>query len=332
MGRVMSLGAGVVRHAPVHVVEAYQAQGVNGVLVVAGAPPARIQIAPQHRRLSLLVQVHGEARGPDLLDRANLAYELQHDAGEMWHRLDVTFDDNLGEVYPVLCAVADRVQHAGETFTDAVEAVLAGLGDILAGRGGLPHEKQVGLFGELAVLLSLAAHAAPSSAVAAWRGPHREEHDFGLPGADVEVKTTMSEHRRHWIGSATQLVPTPGRDLYLLSVQITAAGDGPGATLTDLVDAARALPVAPAGFVDAGLANAGWRARHADLYRSRWVLRTVPEFHLVDDGFPAVTPDRVHAAIPLPERIVDLNYRLNLDGLTVAQPLFPVTIPGVASP
>lgn len=329
---MMGMQPDVARHAPVQVVEDYQAQGVSGVLAVSGTPAARIEIAPQHRRLSLLVQVHGEARGPDLLDRANLAYELRHDAGDMWHRLDVTFDDNLGEVYPVLCAVADRVQLAGETFTDAVEAVLAGLGDILAGRGGLPHDKQVGLFGELAVLLSLAAHAEPAAAIAAWRGPDREEHDFGLPGSDVEVKTTMSEHRRHWIGTATQLVPTPGRDLYLLSVQITAAGNGPGATLTDLVEAARALPGTPAGIVDAGLANAGWRSRHADLYRSLWALRTVPEFHPVDDGFPALTPDRIHAAVPHSQRIVDLNYRVDLDGLAPAPPPFPVTIPGVASP
>jgi hypothetical protein len=319
--------AGGGRHAPAAIVEAYQSQGVNGVLVVGGTPAARIEIAPQHRRLSLLVQVSGEPRGPDLLDRANLAYDVVHDAGQMWHRLDVTFDDNLGEVYPVLCAVADRIQLGGESFTDAVEAVLAGLGDILAGRGGLPHEKQVGLFGELVVLLSLAAHSTPAGAVAAWRGPDREEHDFGLPGVDVEVKTTMSEHRRHWIGAPTQLVPTPDRDLHLLSLQITASGAGPGATLTDLVGAAQALPGAPPGAVEAGLASAGWRARHADLYRSRWTLRTAAEFHLVDDAFPAVTPDRLGAAVPSPERIVDFRYRVDLDRLVPAAALFPVTIP-----
>lgn len=320
------------RHAPAAVVEAYQSQGVNGVLVVGGTPAARVEIAPQRRRLSLLVQVQGEARGPDLLDRANLAYDVVHDAGHMWHRLDVAFGNNLAEVYPVLCAVADRVQLGGESFTDAVEAVLAGLGDILAGRGGLPHEKQVGLFGELVVLLSLAAHRTPAEAAAAWRGPDREEHDFGLPGADVEVKTTMSEHRRHWIGAPTQLVPTPGRDLHLLSLQITAAGAGPGATLTELVGAAQALPGAPAGTLDAGLASAGWHARHADLYRSRWTLRTAAEFHLVDDAFPAVTPDRLSGAVPSPERLVEFRYRVDLDGLVPAAALFPVTMPTVTTP
>ena len=66
----------------------------------------------------------------------------------MWHRLDVKYDDNLAEVYPVLCTILDRTQLNGQTFKDAVESVLAGLGDILSGRGGLSLEKQVGLFGD----------------------------------------------------------------------------------------------------------------------------------------------------------------------------------------
>lgn len=185
------------RHAPADVVEAYHSQSVGGVLVVEGTPPARIQIAPHQRELSILVQSTDNAAGPDLRERANLRYELHEGSGVMWHRLGVTYDDNLKEVYPVLCAILDRVQLHGESFTAAVEAVLAGLGDILAGRGGLSHEKQVGLFGELLVLLSLAQHLTPRDAVSAWRGPGREEHDFGLPDSDVEVKTTTAEQRCH---------------------------------------------------------------------------------------------------------------------------------------
>lgn len=309
------------RHAPTSIVEQYHAQGVNGVLVIDGAPGARIQIAPQHRRLSLLVEVTGRGEGLDLVDRANLAYDLQLDEGRMWHRLDVTFDDNLAEVYPMICAVVDRVQLDGNAFSDAVWAVLDGLGDILAGRGGLSHEKQVGLFGELLAVLSLAAQASPTAAAAAWRGPAREEHDLGLPEADVEVKTTLSERRQHWISSTTQLVPTPGRDLYLLSLQITGAGDGPGATLTELARAALALPDG-----EKGLAGAGWHPRHADLYRARWSLRTTPEFYLVDDDFPAITPAHLRRVLAAPQRITDVRYRVDVEGLPAAKPLFPVDL------
>jgi len=319
-------GAGAGRHAPADAVEAYRRAGVSGTFAIDGTPPARLQIAPQHDRLTLLVRVDSEEPGLDLRDRANIEYDLEHDAGAMWHRLDVTYDENLTEVYPVLCAIADRVQLGGQTFAQAVDAVISGLGDILVGRGGLTHDQQVGLFGELVVLLSLAAK--DGLAVATWRGPDREEHDFGLAGADVEVKTTMSERRRHWISSATQLLPTPGRDLYLLSLQITAAGNGPGTTLADAVAAARGLPQPLPGAVDGALAAAGYRPRHADLYTARWALRTVPEFHLVDDAFPSVTPDRLAAVVPAAHRIGDLRYRVDLDGLAAQPPLCPVTING----
>lgn len=316
------------RHTTAQAVDAYRRDGVAGAFAVYGAPPAMIRIAPLHDRLTLLVRVDSDERRPDLRDRAHISYELEHDAGTMWHRVDVTYDENLTEVYPVLCAIADRVQLGGQTFAEAVDAVLDGLGEILAGRGGLTHDQQVGLFGELAALRGLAAKDGPAHAVAAWRGPDREEHDLGLATADVEVKTTMSERRRHWISSATQLLSTPGRELYLLSMQITAAGDGPGLSLADLADAARALPQEHAGTVDASLAAAGYRDRHADLYTARWALRTAPEFHLVDDSFPAFTPERIAAAVPSSHRVSDLRYRIDLNGLPAAPPLFAVTING----
>lgn len=320
------------RHAPFGVVEAYDAQSVGGVLVVAGTPAGRVQIAPQLHVLSLLVQTTDNVTGPDLRELANMQYDLHEDAGVMWHRLDVTYDDNLAEVYPVLCTIVDRVQLNGQTFTAAVESVLTGLGDILSGRGGLSHEKQVGLFGELVVLLSLTQHLTPADAIATWRGPDREEHDFGLIHSDVEVKTTMSEQRSHWISNLTQLLPTPGRALHLLSLQITAAGKGPGATLAELVQAARALPGIPLITLDSSLKAVGYYARHADLYRSRWTLRTVPAFYLVDDEFPALTPNRVAESVPNADRITDVRYRVDSNGLIAADPLFAVTLTGATTP
>lgn len=317
------------RHAPSEVVDAYRQQGIPGTLLVDGTPTSRILIWPHHSTVSILVQADDGKPGPDLRERAHLEYELVEDAGTMWHRLNVVYDDNLTEVYSVLCSILDRVQLSGETFADAVDAVLAGLGDILAGRGGLSHEQQVGLFGELAVLLSLAADTTPREAITAWRGHQHEEHDFGLASSDVEVKTTTSEKRSHWISSLTQLLPTDGRELRLLSLQITAAGKGPGASLTTLVDAARALPGIPAAELERALVASGYFNRHADLYRSRWALRSIPTFHLVDEDFPALTPSRLADGVPNPERITDVRYRVDLQGLTPGNSLFPVVVTGV---
>ena len=319
-------GQPIPRHAPFEIIDSYDKQSVAGVLVVPGAPAGRIVIAPDSHKLSLEVRAINNVPGPDLRDKANLYYDVEEEAGLMWHRLDVTYDGNLAEVYPVLCTILDLVQLDGDDFAEAVESVIGGLSDILLGRGGLSREKQIGLFGELVVLLSLARGTSPQEALGAWRGPDSEEHDFGLSDVDLEVKTTTSERRGHWIGSVTQLVPTGERPLHLVSIQITGAGNGPGASLADLVHAARQLPGIVRSDLDKTLQTVGYRDHHADLYTSRWTLRSAGAFHLVDNAFPAITPDRVAAAVPNAARVTDLQYRIDLDGLTATAALFPISL------
>ncbi|MEI8410592.1 MULTISPECIES: PD-(D/E)XK motif protein [unclassified Kribbella] len=314
------------RHEPVELLHEYMQRNVNGTLIVEGSPEVRVKISPGENRLTLLVEMIGDDPGPDLLTRANLSYGASYESGKTWHCLDVILDGNLVEVYPVLCTVADRVQLSGEPFAAAVQSVLSGLSDILAGRKGLSREEQVGLFGELVVVLSLARQLGVSDALAAWRGPSSEEHDFGLQHVDLEVKTTMSERRRHWITSLTQLTPTAGRQLQLLSLQITSSALGDGASLADLVEVVRSLPGASLGHIDQTLSRLGWQEWYGDLYRERWRLRAEPAFFVVDDGFPALTLARVQAVMPNAERLAEVHYRIELDSLETDPPLFPVAI------
>ncbi len=317
------------RHVPYSAVEAYAHQEVSGVFTVEGSPESRIQVSPAQRTITLLVEVVGNVGGPDLKGLANLDYSLEDVGGAMWHRLDVTYEDNLAEVYPVLCTIVDRIQLKGESFAQAVRSVLIGLSEILAGSGGLSFEKQIGLFGELVVLLSLAATDDAEIAVSAWRGPDREEHDFGLTETDLEVKTTISEKRSHWINSLSQLAPSPGRELFVLSIQLTTAGSEPGMSLAHLVAGSRALPAVPTEQLNALLESAGYYDRHADLYRTRWRFRSEPAFFAVDDQFPALTLPRVVSSVPAAQRIEDVRYRVSLDGLPEHGPLIPLELPGI---
>lgn len=319
------------RHEPAELLQEYMQRNVNGTLIIDGSPAARVKISPGEKRLTLLVEIVGDDPGPDLLTRANLSYGASYESGKAWHCLDVILDENLVEVYPVLCTVADRVQLNGEPFAEAVQSVLSGLSDILAGRKGLSREEQIGLFGELVVVLSLARERGAPDAIAAWRGPSSEEHDFGLEHVDLEVKTTMSERRRHWITSLTQLTPTTGRELQLLSLQITSSALGDGASLADLVELVRSLPGAPAGQVEQALSRLGWQEWYGDLYRERWRLRTEPAFFVVDDGFPALTLARVQAVMPNVERLAEVHYRIELDSLETDSSLFPVAITAAAN-
>jgi hypothetical protein len=319
------------RHTPYATVEAYALEGVQGSFNVDGIPLSHIQLSPIDHQITLLVQVTDNILGPDLRGLANLDYYLEDQAGTMWHRLDVTYEDNLAEIYPVLCAVVDRVQLKAETFAQAVAHVLTGLGEILASSGGLSLPRQIGLFGELTVLLALAAHTDAKQAVKAWIGPDREEHDFGLVTTDLEVKTTISEKRSHWITGLSQLTRSPGRALYVVSIQLTAAGVGSGASLAELVQAAYALPQVPTTQLDLALESAGYYSHHDDLYRTRWLFRSRPEFFLVDDKFPALTAEHVFRSVPQPERIDDVRYRIDLDGISGSDPLFTIDLPGLTT-
>ena len=319
------------RHTPYATIQAYALDNVQGSFPIDGEPLSRIQLSPSDHQISLLFEVTDNAPGPDLHALANLDYYLEDQAGKMWHRLDVAYEANLAEIYPVLCAIVDRVQLKGETLAQAVAQVLTGLSEILASRGGLTLQKQIGLFGELIVLLALADHTDAQQAVQAWRGPDREEHDFGLTTTDLEVKTTSAEKRSHWISGLTQLAPTPGRALYVVSIQLTAPGAGPGATLVELIAAAHALPDVPSQQLDVVLQDAGYHIQHNDLYARRWQFRTKPEFFLVDVGFPALTAQHVFASVPKAERIDDVRYRIDLDGLPPSYPLFDIDLQGLTT-
>jgi hypothetical protein len=310
------------RHVPVGVIEDYLVHGLDGVLGVPGSPTGRVLIDPHHQTLA--VEFPAGDRAPNVVAFQNLSFEVISHDKVVWHHLAVHLDDNLDEVYAFLCAILDRVQLSGEPFASAVEDALNSLTGILAVRHSLTRDKQVGLFGELCVLLALADGIGCDEAMRSWRGPYGEEHDFGIPNHDVEVKTTLSERREHWISTATQLVPTGDRPLYLLSIQLTTAALDSGHTLPGLVLSARSKVAPHAVRFEAVLAQMGYRDGDSDLYRSRWTLRTTPTFYEVGPQFPAITQELLDAAVPSAERIKDLRYRIDLTGLPPSSPLFAV--------
>jgi hypothetical protein len=273
----------------------------------------RLQIDHGHRTLA--VRFPAEGRVPQVVDFENLNFDAVHDNGTMWYQLAVRLDDNLDEVYALMCAILDRVQLSGECFADAAEGALDSLIGILAIRRALTRERQVGLFGELLVLLALADDVGPDAALASWRGPLREEHDFGLSDVDLEVKTTSGERREHWISTTTQLMPTGDRPLYMISIQLTLAALDTGWTLPTLISQARSTVEPHAARLNAVLTELGYRDRDSDLYHTHWMLRTAPAFFRIDADFPALTQGRLDGAVPSAERITDVRYRLDLTGM-----------------
>jgi hypothetical protein len=224
------------------------------------------------------------------------------------------------DFYAFACSVADRLQIDGLPPGRAIDTSLDAWAALLRELVVLPPEKQIGLLGELWLFERIGREHGFDVAVSAWKGTDAEEHDFSVGAVDIEVKTTQSERRVHMIGSLTQLLPVPGRPLFLLSLQFTDAGASGKSTLTDRVAelSARVAAEAPAavdGFRDR-LAGAGWRKEHAPHYRRNYRTRSSALLLPVDGTFPAIVPEVLGTLGPERlARIQHVSYRIDVTGL-----------------
>ena len=114
-----------------------------------------------------------------------------------------------------------------------------------------------------------------------------------------------------------QLQASGDRELAVLSIQLTAAPAGVGLSLPELVARCTcrlADETLKKRFADI-LAQVGYRDEHAALYAERWSLRSEPALYLVDARFPAVRAAELERCVAQAERIVDLRYQVDLEGL-----------------
>ncbi|ABP53054.1 PD-(D/E)XK motif protein [Salinispora tropica] len=282
---------------------------------IPGSPRVVLFVDPHTSRVGLRGPATPHEIPPAGLE--HLTAQAVHHGGQRMIEIAVTDPRLFVDAYPLLCAVADRVQLDQQTLTAALAETLRRLGHLLQTEDVLPQENETGLVGELLVLAGLVYAVGPDTALTAWRGGRAEEHDFGLDEHDVEVKTTMSERRSHWVSSLTQMVATGDRPLWLVSLQITTAGSG-GRSLPELITAVRALlPTTMQHHeFDGLLCASGWRDRYTATCQRRWRLRTPPRVFAVTEAFPRLTPRLLaHAGVEV-THVTDVRYRLDLTDLT----------------
>ncbi|MEO3773981.1 PD-(D/E)XK motif protein [Micromonospora sp. B9E7] len=280
---------------------------------ITGSPRLVLFVDPHARRVGL----RGPATSHEVVPAGleHLSVRVVHHDGQRMIEVAVTDPRLFVDAYPLLCAVADRVQLDQQTLTAALVETLRRLGHLLKTEDALSQEKETGLIGELLLFAGLVHAAGPDNALASWRGGQAEEHDFGLPDHDVEVKTTVSERRAHWISSLTQMVETGGRELWLVSLQITAAGSA-GRTLPNLITSVRGKlsSTAHRATFDDLLRGSGWRDRYSATCQRRWRLRTPAEAFQVTETFPRLTPRLLADAGVDGTHVTDVRYRLDLTG------------------
>jgi hypothetical protein len=287
---------------------------------IHGTPRIILFFDPVNERIGLRMPSGNASAPPTGLE--HVSTRLIHHDGGSYLELAVTDPRLFPDAYPLLCGVADRIQIDGLAVHAAIVRTLRQLGNLLRAEDILSRESETGLIGELAILKGLIDVYGPGLAVGAWRGGDREEHDFGLLGCDIEVKTTAGERRAHWISSLTQLVRTGERPLYLVSVQLTRAG-ADGVTVAQIIERLRGSTGDARDIFEDRLQDAGWRERYATSSMQQWRARSAPVVFTVDDDFPRLTPALLTAGGVDLTVVTDVRYRIDLTGCNAGQTIEP---------
>ncbi len=277
-----------------------------------------IDVRPQSATISLLVA--GDTTQPQIQGLRNISQTFQDRDGTTWNSLEIAFSRSAHDCYLFACRVADQIQLRNEHLAEAVDSVLGGWRDILRREVALSREQEVGLFGELLVLYSLIRALGPEVAIASWIGPTSEEHDFGLAQADLEVKTTASETRTHWISTPSQLRAISERELRLISIMITPRYGEGSLGLPELIRAVDLMAGALESNFREKLEHVGYHGSDAPLYSTRWMLRDDVLEYVIDASFPKITGIELAQIGVTSTQIPDLRYRLSLVGLQAASP------------
>jgi hypothetical protein len=224
------------------------------------------------------------------------------------------------EFYSFLTGVADTIQLHHKPPLEAISERLEAWRRLFARLKRLSPEEETGLIGELWFLERLISiRGLP--ALESWTGPLGEPHDFGLSGLDIEVKTTRTAKRIHNIRGLSQLVPTGGKNLSLISVQLQPAGGGKGFSLPSL---ARVIlialdPDAPGRerFRNILKDRFGYTAEDSELYEETFILRTEAKIIPVDSSCPKILRTWIDTQVgsDTSARIVDVDYRIDVEGL-----------------
>lgn len=302
--------------------QAYLKAGAVTAFQLSTSLSARLEIDPLLDQLRLYVPAVGGLPSVSRYERLALA-EVSSNS-EARYRLTVTAGGMHFTAYQLCEQIVSRM-HLGASFQDAFLTGLASIKSILAGPKVLTDEQITGLWGELFVLRRVIQAQGASSALDTWLGPRGEEHDFSFASYEVEVKTTRSEKRIHTIGSTTQLQASPGRPLFLFSLQVTLAGGGErGITLPALASQLRDLLRGHEATFDSLMESSGYRVEDAEYYTTALQCRSEPRLYEVGPEFPALNNRDLSRTVPNFQLVQQVEYTIDVSGLPSLQPLPPM--------
>lgn len=217
--------------------------------------------------------------------------------------------------FALATSVLRHYQTTGRDAVLAVEGALEENAALIAQQPALSGREARGLWGELCVLHSLAAIHGRSS-LECWVGVRGDDHDFRVNQSELEVKTTSRRLRVHRISSLTQLSPSLGKQLFIVSVRVR---NGPGANVRDLIsECASCIGCEESEIVETienGLGVALSADGGAEL-STKYVLADLPRTIRVDAALPVITrPHLLRWLGQAGHRIEAAEYDLNCEDL-----------------
>lgn len=291
--------------------------GASFVSHISGTPEADIFYDANRGELGFAI----DAASPELptVEPVSISISLANRGTQQ--RLEIRSADRVlfREFYDFCVEIIDSSQTDGVPPHKAVDAAWGAWVRLLDRKAILSKEKQLGLLGELWLLRRIASSSGWRYALDAWHNEANSEHDFGLPALDIEVKSTTNELRTHLIGSATQLMKSPSRDLFLLSLQFTPAMKGAiNATSlqSEILEIERSLDGELLQRFESRLTSVGWRREHSRHYCQYFVHRSRPALIEVNEDCPRLTlPMISQLGDAVANRVGSLSYRIDVTGL-----------------
>lgn len=295
------------------------------LLPMGGTRNLRIAFLPDGELLALRLPLSAEIDVPPSLF-AEIDMMVGFEDVQPFLQVSVSRKERFSAFYQLAVLIARKYENSDVTSLGAVQEAIDNWQALVQKKPLLSEEQQLGLFGELAVLDALISRDG-LKAVECWTAYTQngsERHDFRIGNAEIEVKSTRSRKRLHVIHGLTQMVESPGRRLYVLSLKFEHGGNS-GRSLADRVNSVRARLKADARYsqlFEQKLHGTNFRDADSVYYSVRLIPADYPRLIPVDDQFPRITESLLASGLDpkiLP-RINEVIYRVDLDGLGWAPP------------
>lgn len=290
---------------------------------VPGSPECKIFVDQDGQRIGLRIQTNSSSPELDIPFQHIKVANVRDDTGR-YIEVSSCVQSLYEQFYAMLTSMSDLVQLHSKDPLEAIQNCVERFSTILSSQTLLSSREITGLWSELWVLENLLVARGPEY-LPAWIGPLDEPHDFQFDEVELEVKGTRLRKRRHLISSETQLTQSPGKSLYLVSVQIApGAGDG-SLSLPDRVNRVRVLVGSESSLnkqFDVLLDEAKYNSVHERYYKDRFILRTSPTIVPIDAETPQITAEMLRSQLG-PDgstRISDVEFRLDVTNLGFEQP------------